>query len=85
MKRTISVLLSALLLAGLALPFAAFAESAIPEGFTPIYTVDDLDNIRNDLGGKFILMNDLDFAGVNWTPIGNTLTFFMAFWTVTDM
>ena len=56
------------------LPFAASAETSIPEGFTPIYTIEDLDDIRNNPNGKYILMKDLDLAGINWTPIGGTFT-----------
>jgi len=52
-------------------------------GVTPIYTKADLDNIRNNLSGNFVLMNDItfpvsDFAstgayynqGKLWLPIG---------------
>lgn len=43
----------------------------IPSGYTAIYTADDLNNIRNDLSGKYILMNDIDLSGyANWDPIG---------------
>lgn len=43
----------------------------IPEGYIPIYTAQDLDNIRNNLSGKYILMNDIDLADWgNWKPIG---------------
>ncbi|HBL83775.1 MAG: hypothetical protein A2Y17_08460 [Clostridiales bacterium GWF2_38_85] len=56
----------------------------IPEGFTPIYTVEDLDNIRNNLKGNYILMNDLYFEDSDfeeggrleggWKPIGGGIT-----------
>ena len=43
----------------------------IPAGYTAIYTVDDLNNVRNKLDGKYILMNDIDLSSVdNWDPIG---------------
>ena len=32
----------------------------VPEGYTPIYTIDDLYAVRNDLSGNYILMNDID-------------------------
>lgn len=32
---------------------------AVPEGWTGIYTADDLEKIRDDLGGNYILMNDI--------------------------
>lgn len=42
----------------------------IPDGYTPIYEVSDLEKIRTNLNGKFILMNDLDMRSVeNWDPI----------------
>ncbi|MCL1874437.1 MAG: InlB B-repeat-containing protein, partial [Clostridiales bacterium] len=44
---------------------------------TPIYTAGDLDGIRTDLGGNFVLMNDIDLADYNsgqWEPIGDNST-----------
>ena len=38
-----------------------------------IYTPQDLDDIRNDLSGSYVLMNDIDlstFNGGEWKPIG---------------
>ena len=58
--------------------------SEVPVGYTGIYTVEDLDMIRNHLDGKFILMNDIDLTeatseggryfndGVGWKSIGTT-------------
>lgn len=42
----------------------AFADETaeVPEGYTPIYTTEDLFNIRNDLAGKYILMDDIDLS-----------------------
>ncbi|MBE6772317.1 MAG: hypothetical protein E7547_09285 [Ruminococcaceae bacterium] len=49
----------------------AQGSAEIPDGFTAIYTADDLSNIRNDLDGKYILMNDIDLSTYgNWEPIG---------------
>ena len=31
----------------------------VPDGYTGIYTAEDLDNVRNDLYGNYILMNDI--------------------------
>ncbi len=43
----------------------------IPEGFIGIYTAEDLNNIRNNLSGKYILINDIDLSSyINWVPIG---------------
>lgn len=53
----------------------AFADETaeVPEGYTPIYTAEDLYNIRNDLAGKYILMNDIDLSVYeNWEPIGTS-------------
>ena len=56
------------------LPFLSESErqDTVPEGWVGIYTVEDLDNIRNDLDGKYILMTDLTFADGDapFTPIG---------------
>ena len=59
---------------------SALSDDTIPAGYTPIYTVEDLDNIRNNLDadgnivGNYILMNDLDLSGINWEPIGQVYT-----------
>ena len=46
-------------------------EEAIAQGYTIIKTAQDLDNIRNNLSGKYILMNDIDLSSyTNWNPIG---------------
>ena len=55
--------------------------SVIPEGFTPIYNIEDLYAVRNSLSGKYILMCDIDMAetapggdwdsGNGWLPIGD--------------
>ena len=55
----------------------------VPEGYVGIYTKDDLDNIKLDMTGKYILMNDIVFedsdyekggsfynSGKGWEPIG---------------
>lgn len=54
----------------------------VPEGYIPIATPEDLHNIRNNLQGKYILMNDIDLteatrpggslnnSGKGWLPIG---------------
>lgn len=56
------------------------ATTGIPDGYTPIYTVEDLYGINNNLEGNYILMNDIDLSGTapggewdsghGWTPIG---------------
>lgn len=53
----------------------AFAENEVPNGYTPVYTAEDLNNIRNNLSGKYILMNDIDLSSFEkWTPIGTELS-----------
>lgn len=55
----------------------------VPEGYIGIYTKYDLDAVRNNLSGNYILMNDIEFTdedfaeggdfynkGEGWTPIG---------------
>ena len=38
----------------------------------PIYTIEDLDGVRNNLPGSFVLMNDIDMADIDdWKPIGS--------------
>ena len=41
-----------------------------------IYTAQDLYNVRNNLNGSYVLMNDIDLAGYNggqWVPIGDSI------------
>lgn len=50
----------------------AFATENISEGCTPIYTAEDLNNIRNDLDGKYILMNHINLSEyTEWNEIGD--------------
>lgn len=54
----------------------------IPEGYTPIYDIEDLYAVRNNLSGNYILMADIDMTedtasggdwdinGTGWLPIG---------------
>lgn len=72
-------ILSIVLVFVLSFGFCSFAladeNAEIPEGYTPIYTAEDLNNIRNNLDGKYILMNDIDLSVYeNWEPIGTSDT-----------
>ena len=50
----------------------AVSDDVVPAGYTAIYTAEDLNNIRNDLSGKYILMNDINLSSIdNWEPIGS--------------
>lgn len=49
----------------------ADAYSFPPPTYTPIYTADGLDKVRNILDGKYWLMNDIDLSTYsNWNSIG---------------
>lgn len=61
----------------------------VPEGYIGIYTKDDLDNIKLDMAGSYILMNDIIFedsdyekggsfynSGKGFDPIGTTTSNF---------
>ncbi len=82
MKKKISVFLVLALVLQLCIPInPGHAKAAdVPEGYTPIYTIDDLAAIDNDSSGKYILMNDIDMTeatakggswdtGHGWTPL----------------
>lgn len=72
-KRFISIFLAIILSLGVCSVAVAEGNSEIPEGYTPVYTAEDLNNIRNNLSGKYILMNDIDLSVYeNWEPIGTT-------------
>ena len=43
---------------------------AIAQGYTIIKTADDLQALKDNPSGKYILMNDIDLSGYNWTAIG---------------
>ncbi len=69
MKKTLTIVLTFIMAFGVF--SVAYADSEVPDGYTPIYTAEDLNNIRNDLDGKYILMNDIDMSVYeNWEPIG---------------
>ncbi len=68
-KRFLSVVLIMVLTLGTYC--VAFASDDIPDGYTPVYTAEDLNNIRNNLSGKYILMNNIDLSDfTQWNPIG---------------
>ena len=46
-------------------------DEAIAQGYTIITTADELQAMQYDLSGKYILMNDMDLSGYEWTPVGN--------------
>lgn len=58
-------------------------QKTVPEGYTGIYTAEDLYNVRNDLynawndlTGNYILMNDIDLSSWgSWEPIGDETSY----------
>ena len=47
-------------------------KTTVPDGWIGIYNAAELDAVRYDLTGKYILMADIDLSGWdNWTPIGS--------------
>ena len=45
-------------------------KTTVPAGYTPIYNREDLQKVRENLAGNYILMNDIDLYYEAWTPIG---------------
>ncbi len=83
LKKSISICLSIILVLTSFLPVLGIlggisAEAAVVvPGAIEIYTLEDLDNIRNDLTANYILMNDIDASeteswndGAGFLPIG---------------
>ncbi|NHC41054.1 hypothetical protein G6549_13850 [Bacillus sp. MM2020_1] len=85
-KDLFRILLGMILLFGLKLPHTTLADSNIPDGFIPVYDEEDLDQMRENLSGQYILMNDLDLTddvssggvfyheGKGWESIGSPAT-----------
>ena len=46
------------------------SEDPVNPDAQPISTAEDLKAIVNDLDGDYVLTNDIDISGENWTPIG---------------
>ncbi|MDO4478784.1 MAG: cell wall-binding repeat-containing protein [Lachnospiraceae bacterium] len=83
MKKMLSILTAiGLLFSSLPTGVTVMADEADPyEGYTKIYTIDDLRAIENDMSAKYVLMNDIDMteatapggshdSGSGWRPIG---------------
>ncbi len=72
MKKLLSVILAMVISVLCIVPVFAKTEA---ETFSEIRTADDLNNIRNNLSDKYILMNDIDLSSYeNWEPIGSSET-----------
>ena len=63
MKRSLTALAVMLALLFSLLPAAAAAEPEVPLGYTPIRTQADLELVRQNPSGKFLLMNDIVLTG----------------------
>lgn len=70
MKKQLFALLTALMLVISLCPAPAQAVSSAPSGYTAITTAQQLSDIRNNLSGKYILMNDIDVTSLTWSAIG---------------
>jgi len=57
----------------MAVGYVAGTPATSAGGATPIYTIEDLSNIRNNLNGNYILMTDLDFSTGMSPAYENTL------------
>lgn len=83
MKKFISIILAAVLCIGMFSGISAFAaektfiksvtvNEAVPDGYTGIRSIEELNAVRDNLEGKYILMNNLDAASIaDWKPIGD--------------
>ena len=47
-------------------------DEALAQGYTVIKTADELQAIKNNLSGKYILMNDISLFGYDWEAIGDS-------------
>jgi len=75
-KKLLAMLLVCVLVGGAAPAGVVSASAAgVPAGYTGIYTPEDLDNVRNDLSGKYIQMQDINMsAWGSFEPIGSGKT-----------
>jgi len=46
-------------------------EEALAQGYTVIKNADQLQAMRNNVNGKYILMEDIDLSGYSWETVGN--------------
>ena len=79
-KRYLIVALALIFILALVFVIPAFADDEYG-GYKKIYSKTDLRNIANDMGGSYVLMNDIDMAGEVWDPLGRLQN--KVFWTAT--
>ncbi|MCL2140500.1 MAG: hypothetical protein FWH42_02300 [Dehalococcoidia bacterium] len=81
-KRLLSVFITVCLAIGFAAVYSPSTTAAAPSDFlapidlpeagsTPISTRAELEDMANDLNGKYHLTADIDLSGVDWVPIGS--------------
>ena len=71
-KKLAAIVLTFILCFGVLTVAFADESAEVPEGYTPIYTAEDLYNIRNDLAGKYVFMNHIDLSKyTKWNEIGD--------------
>ncbi len=51
-------------------------DEALAQGYTVIKTEDELQAMKDNLSGKYILMGDIDLSGYAWEAVGNSSTAF---------
>ena len=76
MKKILAILLTLVLMVSV-LPMGLFtitAGAVANDEYIEIYTAEDLDAVRFDVSGNYILMNDIDLSKTEefkkWIPIG---------------
>lgn len=47
-------------------------DEALAQGYKIIKTADELQAMQDNLSGKYILMNDIDLSGYDWTAVGTS-------------
>lgn len=73
MKRIVTITVSMFLIICLLFSIPAYALERAPVGYKGIYNAENLNAIRNDLDGKYVLMNDIDLSSfASWEPIGDS-------------
>ncbi len=76
LKTVATALILALVLSANTFFITSFAQETqayeIPEGYIEITSAYALNKIRDNLSGKYIITQDIDMDGYNWTPIGTS-------------
>lgn len=78
-----------LFLVGTKSSYTLYAVWMVREGmdytdYIPISTVEDLNRIRDNLSGKYYLVNDIDLYNVEWIPVGSIYEYNTSNYRVND-